>query len=326
MIKKIKIQDHEQWLAERRNSIGGSEIGAILGLNNYTSPYAVWARKTGLIPEADQNEAMRQGTDLEQYVADRFVERSGLKVQKCNYLLRNPDYPHLHATIDRKIVGRNAGLECKTASAYNRENFTDDSFPLSYYAQCVAYMAVCGYAEYFLAALVLGSGPFKIYHMTTQADAEKPDFADYSMYISPAEFDGIRDAAIDFWQYVEAGTAPPVDGTAATTSAIKTIYADADESLTEVDLFGLDAHFDMINDIKSQIDQLKQEQTAEENAIKAALGDAIGGKTERFFATWKPQTRRTFDVKAFNKAHPEMDLSDYYKQSTTRVFKFKEVK
>lgn len=51
----------EEWLKERRNSIGGSEMGAILGLNKYASAYTVWAVKTGLMDEPEDNEDRRGG-------------------------------------------------------------------------------------------------------------------------------------------------------------------------------------------------------------------------------------------------------------------------
>lgn len=119
MVTKIPIDgmSREEWLAERRKSLGGSDMGAVLGLNKYRSPYAVWAEKTGLIGEAPDNEAMRQGRDLEEYVACRFEEASDKVVRRVNYILRNDDAPHLHANIDRRILKESAGLECKTASA-----------------------------------------------------------------------------------------------------------------------------------------------------------------------------------------------------------------
>lgn len=39
----------EEWLKERKKSLGGSDMGAVLGLNKYRSPYTVWAEKTGRI-------------------------------------------------------------------------------------------------------------------------------------------------------------------------------------------------------------------------------------------------------------------------------------
>ena len=67
MVTKIPIDgmSREEWLAERRKSLGGSDMGAVLGLNKYRSPYAVWAEKTGLIGEAPDNEAKHQYKSLD---------------------------------------------------------------------------------------------------------------------------------------------------------------------------------------------------------------------------------------------------------------------
>ena len=41
---------HEEWLARRRKSIGGSDAAAVVGLNAFVSQYSLWAEKTGKIP------------------------------------------------------------------------------------------------------------------------------------------------------------------------------------------------------------------------------------------------------------------------------------
>ena len=61
----------EKWLEARRSAIGGSDAAAIIGLNPYSSPYSVWADKTGRLPDKPDNEAMRLGRDLEEYVSSR---------------------------------------------------------------------------------------------------------------------------------------------------------------------------------------------------------------------------------------------------------------
>lgn len=61
-----------EWLQLRKNGIGGSDAGAICGLNPYASPLSVYMDKTGGLEEKEDNEAMRQGRDLEEYVARRF--------------------------------------------------------------------------------------------------------------------------------------------------------------------------------------------------------------------------------------------------------------
>ena len=68
-----KGMTREEWLTLRKTGIGGSDAGAICGLNPYSSPMKVYQDKTqGETEEAD-NESMRQGRDLEDYVARRFM-------------------------------------------------------------------------------------------------------------------------------------------------------------------------------------------------------------------------------------------------------------
>ena len=45
MIRKIPTatMSKEEWTALRSTTIGGSDAAAILGLNPYKSPYALWA-------------------------------------------------------------------------------------------------------------------------------------------------------------------------------------------------------------------------------------------------------------------------------------------
>ena len=227
MVTKIPIDgmSREEWLAERRKSLGGSDMGAVLGLNKYRSPYAVWAEKTGLIGETPDNEAMRQGRDLEEYVACRFEEASDKVVRRVNYILRNDDAPHLHANIDRRILKESAGLECKTASALSMKNYVGGEFPESYYAQCVTYLAVTGWKRWYLAALVLNKA-FFIYQVTTVPDDECPAWCESSIYVSPDEIAALKRCAADFWTaHVETGEPPAPDGAEGTTEMLETIYA-----------------------------------------------------------------------------------------------------
>jgi predicted phage-related endonuclease len=48
---------HEQWLEWRKKGIGGSDAGAIMGLNPYSSAFQVYCDKKGLMPETEDNEA-----------------------------------------------------------------------------------------------------------------------------------------------------------------------------------------------------------------------------------------------------------------------------
>ena len=147
---------HDEWLKHRRKSIGGSDASAILGMNTYCSPYTVWADKLGKLPPKEDNEAMRLGRDLEDYVAKRFTEETGKKVRRENNIIINPDYPYAHANVDRMVVGEDAGLECKTTSAMNLKRFKNGEYPENYYCQAVHYLMVTGAKRWYLAVLILG--------------------------------------------------------------------------------------------------------------------------------------------------------------------------
>ena len=99
-----RSMSRQAWLAERRKTIGGSDAAGIVGLSRYATPYTVWADKTGRLPEQEDNEAMRQGRDLEEYVAKRWEESTGKRVRRSNALLYNPSYLFAHADIDRTVV------------------------------------------------------------------------------------------------------------------------------------------------------------------------------------------------------------------------------
>lgn len=146
MYERISLADvtHEQWLKLRKSGIGGSDAGAICGLNPYSSAMKVYQDKVSDTVAEVNNEAIRIGHDLEDYVARRFMEATGLKVRKSNYMYRSIEYPYMLADVDRLVVGEDAGLECKTVSAYGADKWADGNIPLHYVMQCYHYMAVTG--------------------------------------------------------------------------------------------------------------------------------------------------------------------------------------
>ena len=112
----------EDWLRYRKCGITGTDAGAILGLNPYRSAFQVYHDKISETIENIDNEAMRQGRDLEDYVAQRFTEATGLKVRRANAIYQSEEHPLLLADFDRLIVGQKAGLECKTVSPFSAES------------------------------------------------------------------------------------------------------------------------------------------------------------------------------------------------------------
>ena len=309
----------EAWLAERKLALGGSDMGAILGLNAYRSAVNVWADKLGLIEGTEDNEAMRIGRDLEGYVASRFSESSGLRVQAYNYLLRD-HANHLSANIDRRVLGEPAGLECKTASALSEGKYRGGSYPESYYAQCVTYLAVTGWTRWYLCAVVLGRGVY-IYMMTTIEDDTCPEWCESMVYVSPDELQAVRDAAKDWWEaYIIPRQMPPTDGSASTTATLGNLYQAADDP-DKADLSNMVPDVAAYLALKAQARELDTQADAIKQALMATMGNRSKAICPGYSISWASQTRTTLDRKALEREHPEIDMTKYLKTSTSRTFR-----
>ena len=150
----------EQWLGARKQSIGASEIGVLMGLSEYKTPLELWQEKVAdEIVVTPENDAMHFGKVLEQTVADEYARRNGRKVVRDNKIRIHPRIPQMTCSLDRIILpegneGRGV-LECKTVSGF-AFNKWDDDIPLQYYAQIQQQLAITGYTWGVLALLVDG--------------------------------------------------------------------------------------------------------------------------------------------------------------------------
>lgn len=306
-LKKISTvgMSREDWLDHRRNSIGGSDAAAVVGLNKYASPYSLWADKRGLLPEREDSEPMRLGRDLEDYVARRFMETTGKRVRRENNIIINPSFPFAHANVDRLVIGEDAGLECKTTSAMNLKRFRGGEYPANYYVQCVHYMMVTGAARWYLAVLVLGVG---FYWFCIERDED--------------EIEALRASEEAFWEYVKTNTPPPVDGDTATSEAVTTVLGGSSPGVS-CDVTAYQKDLDLYFEKKAEMERIKKEKDEIENRLKVYMDDAESGESERYFISYAEQSRRTFDVNRFAGDHPDLDLSDYYKTTVTRQFRAK---
>lgn len=301
-ITRVKTASHEEWKELRSHYIGGSDAAAVVGLNPFSSPYALWAEKTGRIPGFDGNLATEVGTYLEEFVAQKFAQETGKKVRRANQSFLNSDYPWAIANIDRDIVGEDAGLEIKTTSELNLKKFAGGEYPANYYAQMVHYLAITGKQRWYLAVLI-GNREFKWFVL------ERDE----------AEIAALMEAEKDFWRHVETDTPPAADGMQTTGEAITTIYPESNGST--VDLYIYRAELARYLSLGEKIKELEQQKDEAANIVKAFMGEAERGECDGYKASWKTQTRRTFDSKAFMADHPEIDYYWYLKESSTRVFR-----
>lgn len=124
----------------------------------------------------------------------------------------------------------------------------------------------------------------------------------------------------DFWGLVEKDTPPAADGTEPTAETLQTIYRESTDNEV-VQLFGREGLLQEWSGIKEQIEALKGRKEEIENTIKLDLKEAERGACTGYGITWRPQSRRSFQAAAFEKAHPNIDLSPFYKTSEARVLR-----
>ena len=300
-IKKIPIPStREEWKQNRLNGIGGSDVAAALGMSQYKSPYYLWCEKTGRIQNDVDNEAMRVGRDLEEYVAKRFCEETGKKVRKSNYSYQSVDYPFMLANVDRFVVGESAGLECKTASALNRTRYDKGDVPIQYYLQCMHYMAVTGLKKWYIAILVMGKG-----------------FYTYEINRDEEEIKILIERESEFWDCVINDVEPSIDGSASTSEAIETLHPKAkDETIQLIETAELLNRYEELKGLKKKIDD---EMNQIVNEVKNEMKDCSTAYSNSWKISWKSVETNKFDTKRFKKDCSEL-YEKYITTSSSRRF------
>ena len=307
MITKVSTANRDEWKALRKKYIGGSDAAAIVGMNPFCSPYALWAEKTGKTPSFEGNLATEVGSYLEEFVAKKFEQETGKRVRRVNQSILNDEYPWAIANIDRDIVGEDSGLEIKTTSELNLKKFKNGEYPGNYYCQCVHYMAMTGKQRWYLAVLI-GNREFKTF--TIERDEN--------------EIAALMEAEKNFWWFVQHNTPPATDGASATTETIKALYPDSGDG--KVNLSAYDTELSQYLRICKQIKELEAMRDDLANKVKVYMADAGKGESGSYRVSWSTTERRTFDVKRFASDYSSINLNDYYKTSKSRIFRVTERK
>lgn len=296
---------------ERRGYLGGSDAGAVAGLNDNRSPLAVWLDKTGRGDDFAGNPATFWGNVLEEPVARVYQDTTGHKIRRRGMIV-SKDYPFMCANLDRVIVGDSRGpgvLEVKTAGAYMREQWGpdgSDQVPDSYLAQVAHYLAVTGYTWARLAVLI-GGQDFRVYDIPRDEeliqyliDVERRFWNDHVLTDIPPDPASSADIA-KRW---------PRDNGTEVVANQKITSALAD-----------------LRHVRLQISELETNKQQIEDEIKSAIGDA-STLVDAFgtpLATWKTQTSKRIDIKALRLMHP--DIAEKYSTETeSRVFRLKKEK
>lgn len=304
-IKKIKRGDRNEWLQLRRQYIGGADAGTVCGMNEYQSPYSLWCEKKGVVAPVEENERMRVGTYMEDYVAKRFEEETGKKVQKSNFSYFNSDYPWGIGDVDRLVCGEDAILECKTTSELNLKHYRNGDYPDRFFWQVQHYMAILNKKKAYLAVLI-GNRDFKVFEIPR----------------NDAEIEALMLFEKEFYEHLQSGNPPPIDGSDSTREALQAQQSEPPEEEPEpADLSDKKQVLDTLMEINAAIEQLESQRDAIKNQLIESIGDSWHGNCSGYSISYKPQTRKTFDWKKLQKERPEIPLDGYFKSSTSRTLK-----
>lgn len=152
MVTMKVLKSREEWLENRKNALGGSDIAAVIGANPYMSNVDLWEIKTGRKEQKDiSNEPyVKYGTEAEAPLRELF--KLNFPHYKMHYVENNSwtnsKYPFAQASVDGWLTdedGRRGIWECKTTNIVNSlslEKWKNNSIPQNYYCQCLFYMAV----------------------------------------------------------------------------------------------------------------------------------------------------------------------------------------
>jgi putative phage-type endonuclease len=288
---------NQDFSVDRSKYIGGSDIGAILGLSRFRSPLQVWIEKTGKEISQSDSLPLRFGSFAEEFVASEYSQFTGLELLHEKSAFIHPEYSMFCAHIDRLVMGDGLDcpptkiLECKTANPFSQGDWGEigsDEVPLPYLCQVAWYQGMTGIDQADLAVL-FGNTDFRIYEIARDKELEQ-------MIIQKALF---------FWnEYVLKDIPPPVQSE----TDCHTLFSQGDPNRTveaKAETLELAKRLQILN---NEIDSRESEISHIKQNIMSQLGEAetltYQGKV---LATWKaPKPSFRLDSKKLELEHPEL--------------------
>ncbi len=297
--------NNQDFTHNRAAFLGGSDIGAILGVSKYRSAIDVWLEKTGKKVHQKDNFALRFGSFAESFIADEYAALTAEKLVDHPQGLIHPKYSFCVGHIDRFILANrdlplftadgvlNAKklLECKTANHYSQGDWGEpgsDAIPLPYLCQCLWYLGITDLAEIDVAVL-LGGSDLRIYTITRDLELESLLFEKAAFFWTehvqkdiPPKPQSMDDCQALFQRACVGKSIEANHETLALVRQLKTLEAQAQEE-------------------KEQIDQIKQ--TLMETMADAEVLTYFG----KPIITWKaPKPSYRIDTKRLSQEHPEL--------------------
>jgi putative phage-type endonuclease len=291
---------NQDFSLDRSKYIGGSDIGAILGLSRFRSPFEVWMEKTGKEVKKLDSLPLRFGSFAEEFVASEYARGTGFKLIHDESIFIHPEHAFMCAHMDRFVLEGGAAnstptptriLECKTAHPFSTGDWGEigsDEVPMSYLCQCIWYMAITNINTVDLAVL-FGNSDFRIYQIARDAELETV----------------ILQKARHFWtEHVLQDIAPPAQSEA----DCQTLFSKGDPNKSleaQSETLELTKRLQVLN---SEISTREEAISSIKQAIMSEMGEAemltYQGKV---LATWKaPKPSYRLDSKRIEAEHPEI--------------------
>jgi putative phage-type endonuclease len=186
------LTERNDFHAERRTGIGGSDAAAAIGISPWRTPYDLWLDKIGEAEDLTPSEPMVWGSLLEPVIAAEYSRRTARTIEAPQEMLRHPRYPWMIGHLDRRVIGEPRIVECKTAGT--RRGWGEpgtDEVPLHYLVQVHHYLIVSG-AEFADIAVLIGGSDFRLYEVRRDDDIAR----------------SLIDQEHAFWRRVEAHEPP----------------------------------------------------------------------------------------------------------------------
>ena len=310
-----------EWLKLRESGIGGSDAGAIMGLNKYATPLSVYFAKKDLAVH-EGSKAAEWGNILENPIRQKAREELGIEIETVPGMFTNKEHDFMNANFDGlvfvegekeiagSVVSGIGGHEIKTSRT--GDGFTTDEIPDSYYAQVQHYMAVTGLTFFVLTVFI---------------------FDQYTgrHYVIPRndEFiDRLIEAESTFWNdFVLANVMPAPTGNENELDLVKALPMAEKITLSE----DTEQLIEEKVAIDSQIEDLKKKSDILKEQVLIKMSEASCGKdslkTIAVCGRWKislnTQVSKRVDTNALKKAGV---YDEYAKESVSRVLRITKAK
>ena len=278
------------WHTLREKRIGGSDIGAILGVNKYKSIIDVYIDKTEG-SNFEGNEATFWGHMHESTIMKVFAQKhKEFNVYQAPYSVVN-DF--LVANLDGVLKDRNTGdygvLEIKTTNAFNYKDWDGDIVPQYYYAQVQHYLMLTGYKFAYIAVLIGGN-----------------KYKDFKIERSEEDINLIRNKATEFYQENLLKKIPPMpDGSDAYMNHLKKKAMEI-ENNEVIEFNYLEEKAAKVKELGKQINSLKKDQDLLKEEIMLEL---INNGTQKGVAgkhKFNIQSKKSPDFEAMAKENLEL--------------------